>query len=48
MKPTFETLGRVPNAVAASFHGLAHGAETPASGFAVHAAGVLVTTALRN
>lgn len=32
-------------AVAASFHGLAHGAETPASGFAAYAAGFLVTTA---
>jgi urease accessory protein len=33
-------------AVAASLHGLAHGAETPASGFAAYAIGFLVTTAL--
>jgi urease accessory protein len=33
-------------AVAASLHGLAHGAETPASGFANYAIGFLVTTAL--
>ena len=32
-------------AVAASLHGLAHGAETPASGFAGYAIGFLLTTA---
>jgi urease accessory protein len=32
-------------ALAASLHGLAHGAETPASGFATYAAGFLLTTA---
>lgn len=32
-------------AIAASLHGLAHGAETPESGFAVYAAGFLLTTA---
>ncbi|MEI8325053.1 MAG: HupE/UreJ family protein [Betaproteobacteria bacterium] len=32
-------------ALAASFHGLAHGAETPASGFIPYAVGFLVTTA---
>jgi urease accessory protein len=31
--------------VAASLHGLAHGAETPATGFATYAAGFLLTTA---
>jgi urease accessory protein len=33
-------------AVAASVHGLAHGAETPASGFAGYALGFLLTTAV--
>ena len=33
-------------AVAASLHGLAHGAEAPAAGFAAYAAGFLFTTAL--
>lgn len=33
-------------AAAASLHGLAHGAETPASGFATYAVGFLVTTAV--
>ena len=33
-------------AAAAMLHGLAHGAETPASGFATYAIGFLVTTAL--
>jgi urease accessory protein len=33
-------------AVAASLHGLAHGAETPASGFAGYALGFLLTTAV--
>jgi len=32
-------------ALAASMHGLAHGAETPATGFATYAAGFLATTA---
>jgi len=32
-------------ALAASLHGLAHGAETPASGFATYALGFLATTA---
>jgi urease accessory protein len=32
-------------ALAASLHGLAHGAETPESGFAVYAAGFLASTA---
>ncbi len=32
-------------AVAASLHGLAHGAETPETGFAAYAAGFLLTTA---
>lgn len=32
-------------ALAASLHGLAHGAETPATGFATYAAGFLLTTA---
>lgn len=32
-------------AVAASLHGLAHGAETPESGFAAYAVGFLITTA---
>jgi urease accessory protein len=33
-------------AVAASLHGLAHGAEAPASGFASYAVGFLLTTAV--
>ncbi len=33
-------------ALAASLHGLAHGAETPATGFATYAAGFLATTAV--
>jgi urease accessory protein len=33
-------------AAAASLHGLAHGAETPASGFATYAIGFLITTAV--
>ena len=41
--PTALGLGMV--ALAASLHGLAHGAETPASGFAAYAAGFLATTA---
>jgi urease accessory protein len=41
--PTPLGLGLV--AAAASLHGLAHGAETPASGFAGYAVGFLLTTA---
>ncbi|NVO07008.1 MAG: HupE/UreJ family protein, partial [Rhodoferax sp.] len=33
-------------AAAAALHGLAHGAETPANGFASYAIGFLATTAL--
>lgn len=33
-------------AVAASFHGIAHGAETPETGFAMYAVGFLLTTAV--
>jgi len=42
--PTAAGLGLV--AVAAVFHGIAHGAETPASGFAGYALGFLATTAM--
>jgi urease accessory protein len=42
--PTSLGLGLV--VAAASLHGLAHGAETPASGFAGYAIGFLATTAL--
>lgn len=41
--PTALGLGLV--ALAACLHGLAHGMETPATGFAAYAAGFLVTTA---
>ena len=41
--PTSLGLGMI--ALAASFHGLAHGAEAPASGFIAYAVGFLVTTA---
>jgi urease accessory protein len=41
--PTAMGLGLI--AAASSLHGLAHGAETPASGFAGYAAGFLLTTA---
>jgi urease accessory protein len=41
--PTTFGLGMI--ALAASFHGLAHGAETPASGFIGYAVGFLMTTA---
>lgn len=37
-------VGLVLVAVAASLHGLAHGAETPETGFAAYAAGFLLTT----
>jgi urease accessory protein len=43
-KPAPKALGLGLIAVAASLHGLAHGAETPATGFAGYAAGFLVTT----
>ncbi len=43
MQPAFG-LGLI--AVAASLHGLAHGAETPESGFAAYATGFLLTTAV--
>lgn len=42
--PTGLGLGLV--ALAASLHGLAHGAETPETGFAMYAAGFLATTAM--
>ncbi len=42
--PTGLGLGLV--ALAASLHGLAHGAETPETGFAMYAAGFLATTAV--
>ena len=42
--PTSLGLGMV--ALAASLHGLAHGAEAPATGFASYAAGFLITTAV--
>ena len=41
--PTALGLGMI--ALAASFHGLAHGAEAPASGFMAYAVGFLVTSA---
>ena len=40
------TIGLGLVAAAASLHGLAHGAETPASGFATYAIGFLLTTAM--
>lgn len=43
--PSSANLGLLWIALAASLHGLAHGAETPASGFAGYAVGFLVTTA---
>lgn len=43
--PLSANLGLLWIALAASLHGLAHGAETPASGFAGYAVGFLVTTA---
>lgn len=42
--PAFLGLGLV--ALAASLHGLAHGAETPSTGFAAYALGFLFTTAV--
>lgn len=44
-KPMPKALGLGVIAVAASLHGLAHGAETPASGFLGYAAGFLLSTA---
>nr|WP_315493663.1 HupE/UreJ family protein [uncultured Rhodoferax sp.] len=44
-KPLPKVLGLGLIAAAASLHGLAHGAETPATGFAGYAAGFLLTTA---
>ncbi|MGI9215817.1 MAG: HupE/UreJ family protein [Hydrogenophaga sp.] len=45
-RPMPASLGLGLVAAAAALHGLAHGAETPATGFAGYAAGFLVTTAL--
>ena len=45
-KPLPKTFGLGLIAVAASLHGLAHGAETPETGFAGYAAGFLLTTAV--
>ncbi len=45
-KPMPQAFGLGLIAVAASLHGLAHGAETPKTGFAGYAAGFLLTTAL--
>lgn len=44
-KPVPPAIGLGLIAVASSLHGLAHGSETPASGFAGYAVGVLLTTA---
>jgi urease accessory protein len=44
-KPVPKALGLGLIAAAASLHGLAHGAETPETGFAGYAAGFLLTTA---
>ncbi|MDR7308303.1 urease accessory protein [Rhodoferax saidenbachensis] len=44
-KPMPKALGLGLIAAAAALHGLAHGAETPATGFAGYAAGFLLTTA---
>jgi urease accessory protein len=43
-KPVPKAFGLALIAVAASLHGLAHGAETPETGFAGYAAGFLLTT----
>ncbi|CAM8628359.1 HupE Hydrogenase/urease accessory protein [Comamonadaceae bacterium] len=45
-KPMPKAFGLGLIAVAASLHGLAHGAETPETGFAGYAAGFLITTAV--
>jgi len=44
-RPQPPAIGLCLIALASSLHGLAHGAETPESGFAGYAAGFLVTTA---
>jgi len=44
--PMPKSLGLTLIAVAASLHGLAHGAETPEYGFATYAVGFLLTTAV--
>lgn len=44
-KPIPLAIGLGLIAIASSLHGLAHGSETPASGFAGYAAGFLITTA---
>jgi urease accessory protein len=44
-KPVPKAFGLTLIALAASLHGLAHGAETPATGFAGYAVGFLLTTA---
>jgi len=44
--PMPKSLGLTLIAVAASLHGLAHGAETPETGFAGYAVGFLLTTAV--
>ncbi|MBT3067858.1 HupE/UreJ family protein [Rhodoferax sp. U11-2br] len=44
--PMPKAFGLTLIALAASLHGLAHGAETPETGFAGYAAGFLLTTAL--
>lgn len=45
-RPVPTAFGLTMIAVAASLHGLAHGAETPETGFAGYAAGFLLTTAV--
>ena len=45
-KPMPKALGLGLIAAAASLHGLAHGAETPATGFAGYTTGFLLTTAV--
>ena len=45
-KPMPKAFGLTLIALAASLHGLAHGAETPETGFAGYAAGFLLTTAV--
>ena len=45
-KPLPKAIGLGLIALAASLHGLAHGAETPETGFAGYAAGFLLTTAV--
>jgi len=44
-QPLPHTIGLGLVAMAASLHGLAHGAETPATGFVAYAAGFMATTA---